>query len=584
MVCDHCGRSNLPGSEFCANPACGAYLGWDATRTVGPGGPAPGRPADRKPAERAELPEQEGYGVRLRLGEQPAEELLAGSEHRVQVSVANTGTLVDEFTLVVDAPVRWIKVEPARVSVYPGREEAATVVLAPPAAPAAPAGPLGYRLVVRSALHPHVAAAAGGSVVIAAVDAVAAELAPLTATGRRGATARVLVRNDGNRPALVALDRADHEPGVSAQVSPAALELGPGRAGEGAVRLVSRRRWFGQPVRHPYRVRVAPRAGEPRVLDGAFVQRALLPGWVPKAALGLVPLLVLGGVLLARNDPAPETPALGATPTPTIGPASPSTSSTPSPTPTTPGGTSSQPGSTTTPPPGAVLTVPSLRDVAFSAAAGRLRDLGLRVRRVDEVSNDAPAGSVLRTEPAAREEVAAGDTVTLFVSAGPTPPFDLFAAASTAQWRSGAGALPYGGDEGDPRGFVVPRRPATLSDGTSAPAALETHPQWTDDGFVEGDFQLPHPIRSGDHFSARLTFLDGGVEGRVRFLVLALDAAGVASLLDSRDVARGDTPAPLDLDLSSATGAPVLRLRVEAAGSAAQDWALWVEPVVKGRP
>lgn len=580
MVCDHCGRSNLPGSEFCANPACGAYLGWDATRTVtagGPRGPGPGRPADRKPAERAERPDQEGYGVRLRLGEPPAAELLAGSEHRVQVTVTNTGTLVDEFVLVVEAPVRWVGVEPVRVSVYPGREATATVVLAPPAAPAPPAGPLGYRLVVRSALHPQVAAAAGGGAVVAAVDAVAAELAPVTATGRRGATARVLVRNDGNRPALVALDRADHEPGVSAQVAPVALELGPGRAAEGTVRLASRRRWFGQPVRHPYRVRVTPRAGEPRVLDGAFVQRPLLPGWVPRAALGLVPLLVLGGVLLARNDPAPQTPVAGATPTPTPGPTSTAPSPTPSPTPTT------TPPTTTTAAP-TEITVPRVVEQDVRDATEALQKAGLTIRPRRVRNNAVAEDRVVSTDPEPGELTTSGSTVLVVVSDGPTPRWDLVPAAADATWRTTSGTLVFG--EEDAAAAGVARRVAEPADGSTAPAALETRPQ-VEDGVVTGDFPLPGPIIEGDHFAAGLAFRGGLPPGEVTFSVVAVRPGRAVVPLASKTLSSTDPPFVLEVDLAAtagAEGATVLRISVAADGSADGDGALWVEPHLEGRP
>ena len=146
--------------------------------------------------------------------------------------MVNTGTLVDEFILSVAARVGWIQVEPTSVSVYPAADEPVAVVVSPPESPPAVAGPVPYRLLVRSSIHPHVNATVDGHAAVAPVDALTAEVAPVTVTSRGAVESRVLVSNDGNRPVLVELDRADRETGVDARVAPATLELGPGRSAE----------------------------------------------------------------------------------------------------------------------------------------------------------------------------------------------------------------------------------------------------------------------------------------------------------------------------------------------------------------
>jgi hypothetical protein len=40
----------------------------------------------------------------------------------------------------------------------------------------------------------------------------------------------------------------------------------------------------------------------------------------------------------------------------------------------------------------------------------------------------------------------------------------------------------------------------------------------------------------------------------------------------------------IDANLSAAAGAQTLSLRVEAGPSSAQDWAVWVNPQLAGRP
>jgi hypothetical protein len=236
-----------------------------------------------------------------------------GSEHQVTATVRNTGTLVDEFVLGVEPRVGWIRVEPSRLSLFPGGEEQVTVVLAPPTVPAPPAGPLRYRVVARSALHPRVGAAADTSVTVGAVDALAAYLEPVAVEARTRGAARVVLRNDGNRPMPITVFRADAEPGVRTDLVPARLELWPGRPAEVAVRLrPARRRWRGEPERHSYRLRVQPHLGRPIDLDATLVQRPLFARWVLPLVLALIiiPLLVIGGLVLSNvlTDRPPRGP------------------------------------------------------------------------------------------------------------------------------------------------------------------------------------------------------------------------------------------------------------------------------------
>lgn len=328
-VCDQCGAVNPPGARFCAT--CRSYLGWDETSSLGrlsgprggtgpapaagsAAGPGPAGPgaAGRQPAQPVPDPGQPAAGVRLDLSRTLPPVLPLGAEHRVTATVQNTGTLVDEFVFDVEPRVGWIRVEPSRLSVFPGREEQVTVVLAPPAVPAPRAGALAYRLVARSALHPRVGAAADASVTVGAVDALAAYLEPVAVEATTRAAARVVLRNDGNRPMPVTVFRADAEPGVRIALLPGRLDLWPGEPAEVAVRLrPARLRWRGKPERHGYRLRVQPHLGRPIDLDATVVQRPLFARWVLPLVLALIlaPLLALGGIALARA--LSELPARG---------------------------------------------------------------------------------------------------------------------------------------------------------------------------------------------------------------------------------------------------------------------------------
>jgi hypothetical protein len=189
------------------------------------------------------------------------------------------------------------------------------VVLAPPAVPAPPAGPLRYRVVVRSALHPQVGASADPAVTVGAVDALAAYLEPVAVEAKTRAAARVVLRNDGNRPMPITVFRADAEPGLRADLVPGRLELWPGHPAEVTVRLRPiRRRWRGEPERHGYRLRVQPHLGRPIDLDATVVQRPLFARWLLPLLVALIlgPLLAVGGLKVAHmlSDQPPRGPAV----------------------------------------------------------------------------------------------------------------------------------------------------------------------------------------------------------------------------------------------------------------------------------
>ena len=324
-VCEQCGARNGQHARFCAN--CKAYLGWDYPTTAVPQAPVPvsgsqtaatpglppaglppvglppgGAPPERKPGESVPLPAPQQYGVRLEMETAPPQVLPLGGQQRVGLTVGNTGSLVDEFVLGVEPAVGWIRVEPARVSLYPGREQPATVVLAPPSLPAPPAGTMAYRVVARSLLHPHVAAVAPGSVTVGAVDGVSAHIEPVTVVAKTRGLARVVLRNDGNRAMPVAVFRTDAGPGVRIDVWPDRLHLPAGRQAAATVRLrPARLRWRGDAQPHPYRLRVQPQLGRPVDLDATLVQRPLFARWVLPLLLVFVlaPVLVFGGLAVA---------------------------------------------------------------------------------------------------------------------------------------------------------------------------------------------------------------------------------------------------------------------------------------------
>ncbi len=248
--------------------------------------------------------------------------------------------------------------------------------------------------------------------------------------------------------------------------------------------------------------------------------------------------------------------------------------------------TASVPLTITVAPPKTVA-VPNVVGAQQAAATQQITAAGLVTVVRKQASNTVPAGQVISQNPAGGTVVVTGTQVTITVSSGKLPPFLLIDHAAQAAWRSGAGALPFPGSETDNRGFAVirPAGSLILEDG-SRPEHLETHPQWVNFGFINGDFTLPAPLKAGDHFRATVGFIavaNPPSAGEADFVVLAvLPGGAVREMGRTHDLGSDGILRSIDIDLSSAAGATKVRLRVEAGATSAQDWASWVAPRVEG--
>jgi len=232
-----------------------------------------------------------------------------GTEAVAELSVTNTGTVVDSFTLeVLGDAAAWARCEPPVLSLFPGQSETVRVTFAPPAGPGTRPGHLAFGIRIRpteDAAHP---AVEEGALDIAGIPALSTDISPRTgrARGRRAGRYQVAVDNRGNAPAVVELAGWDGQDLVDVSVDPQSIEVGPGAAVFVKTRTRARKRvWRGASVLHRFTVGVrptgdpadpyAPKAPEP--LEASLLQEAAIPGWLAKVSglvvLALVALAVL---------------------------------------------------------------------------------------------------------------------------------------------------------------------------------------------------------------------------------------------------------------------------------------------------
>lgn len=331
--------------------------------------PSSAPPAERRRVEISVVPGQ--------LSVEP------GGEESCQVRVRNSGTIVEQFALdLAGDDVTWAVVEPATLNVYPGTDMSATIRLRPPRTSRTRAG--NHRFVVRatSTDDPTVTADVELAVDVAVFKAMSAELDPHGSRARwwwRPTPHALKVRNRGNALLTATITASNPENALSFTVLPGPLRVEPGVEEVAQIRVRPRRPlWFGAPSMHAFSLEVV---GEGRDgayvdgqdgarVDGQLTQFPLIPRWVVRAAALAIPLVAALLVFLKVT---------------------------------------------------ATTAVPDLGHVSKNVAEQKLRTAGFLVKENTGQTDVVPVDSVISQDPVGGSHQHPGSTITLLISAGPTP-------------------------------------------------------------------------------------------------------------------------------------------------------------------
>jgi len=283
-------------------------------------------------------------------------QVVPGGQAASTVTVKNTGSVVDQFTVdVLGDSAPWALAEPAAISLFPAAEGTAVVHFRPPRDASIAAGTIPFGVRVRSQEDPAGSAVEEGTVTVAAFSDTFAELVPRTSRGSRSAT-ELAIDNRGNARLNATVEASDADRLLAFDVNPPGVVAEPGTAAFAKIRVKPRRRfWRGQPKTRPFKVAVETQAGPPLVLDGSLLQEAALPRWLVPALLALLAALILLAILwLTLLQPAIKSAATqaladaGITPAPSGAAATPGGGGGATPTPAA-GGTPTPAGATPTP-------------------------------------------------------------------------------------------------------------------------------------------------------------------------------------------------------------------------------------------
>ena len=224
-----------------------------------------------------------------------------GQSVSCQLSLSNTGTIVEQFAIMVlGEGAEWIRSEPPVVSMFPGAQQTVTLRFSPPRDSTTPAGAVPFAVKVIPSNEPDETVTEEGQITVGTFNDVGAELLPRVVSGRVGGRQRLAVDSRGNVPVPVSITARDPADAIRFKFRPGSLTTVPGSAHFIRIRMKPRKRfWKGPPQLKTYQVQVDAAGEKPLVLDGQYKQGAVIPKWV-YALIALLVLAVLLWFLLLR--------------------------------------------------------------------------------------------------------------------------------------------------------------------------------------------------------------------------------------------------------------------------------------------
>jgi eukaryotic-like serine/threonine-protein kinase len=236
----------------------------------------------------------QGQGRVAVFVEQAQFDVEPGRSISIPIQMLNQGSVVDHFRISVRGlPNAWIPASPPSVQLMPGAQEMVVLTIQPPRTSQTRAGDYNFALRVVSEEAPSEAIEQTLSLRVGVFSGFTSDFHPQRLMA--GKSARLTVRNQGNRKGDYRLSLRDRAEEVAFQPPQITLEVEEGKSASAEFSAAPRsRRWLGSDQVYPFTVQVTAPAGETQTHTGELVSRALLPGWV-------VPVLLMVCILLGGS-------------------------------------------------------------------------------------------------------------------------------------------------------------------------------------------------------------------------------------------------------------------------------------------
>nr|WP_239149532.1 hydrolase [Streptomyces sp. SID12501] len=222
-----------------------------------------------------------------------------GGSTTVRLRLRNTGDIVDEYRFEPVGDISpWTTVEPQTLRLFPGTTGTVELTFAPPRTPDARAGANPFAVRITPTEHPEATTVPEGNLTITPFTEVRAELVPPTVKGRFRGRPKLAIDNLGNTRLTASITGSDNGDQLSYDIHPGSVQIEPGRAAFVKTTLKPRDIiWFGSKEQRPYTLAVQRSGVRPVDVEGTYVQRGFLPGWLA-TVLGVALALTITFVMI----------------------------------------------------------------------------------------------------------------------------------------------------------------------------------------------------------------------------------------------------------------------------------------------
>jgi hypothetical protein len=229
----------------------------------------------------------------------PALSVEPGSEAIAQLTIRNTGAVVDHFHIqVLGDAARWATVTPDTLPLFPDAEGQVSISFRPARVSAARAGATPFGVKVTSEVDPSDTSVEEGTLQIGAFTELTGELVPQISHGSRTGKHQLACDNRGNTPLTLGFGGVDQEEALRFAFTPTTVVAEPGTATIVTVRAHPKKRFLtGSAKTHRFQTIIQPREAPPVSVDASMVQTPILPTWLPKALAAVIALAVVAVVL-----------------------------------------------------------------------------------------------------------------------------------------------------------------------------------------------------------------------------------------------------------------------------------------------
>ncbi len=245
-----------------------------------------------------------------------------GAHVQAVLKVENTGEQTDRYFIEIDGlPKDWVRVDRAEMELSAGEVGQAVISFKP--LRRSETRPGDYPFVVRVRAKSTPADTVDAPAVLAVLPFSGFGMALGSERLLNGEPLKVFLHNQGNAPLPIDLGGADRGNALVVELSAAHVALMPGQRQTVTGAVYSRRRkLFGAPSVREFAVIARSRdpSGFTASVPGTYVERGMLPGWLPVLLLPLLVIGALAAVMAAlfvldragEETPVPVQPAISA--------------------------------------------------------------------------------------------------------------------------------------------------------------------------------------------------------------------------------------------------------------------------------